>query len=111
MAELGIITMLANTPKKAGFTLEQMIDIYEASGRERSVEVKDRRLTRCDRFCGGVEAHLCHSILVKSDRRGCALRLISMLHTEAIFGRKRGRLNARKYHVSNRERTTLPHLR
>ena len=34
MAELGIITMLANTPKKAAFTLEQMIEIYEASGRK-----------------------------------------------------------------------------
>ena len=33
MAELGIITMLANTPKKAAFTLEQMIEIYEASAR------------------------------------------------------------------------------
>lgn len=34
MAELGIITMLAKTPKKAAFTAEQMIEIYERSGRK-----------------------------------------------------------------------------
>jgi len=34
MAELGIITMLAKAPKKASFTAEQMIDIYEQSGRK-----------------------------------------------------------------------------
>ena len=34
MAELGIITMLAKTPKKAAFTAAQMIDIYEKSGRK-----------------------------------------------------------------------------
>ena len=34
MAELGIITMLAKTPKKAAFTVEQLIDIYERSGRK-----------------------------------------------------------------------------
>lgn len=34
MAELGIITMLAKTPKKASFTAAQMIEIYEASGRK-----------------------------------------------------------------------------
>lgn len=34
MAELGIITMLAKSPKKAAFTTEQMIEIYEASGRK-----------------------------------------------------------------------------
>ena len=34
MAELGIITMLAKTPKKAAFTAEQMIHIYETSGRQ-----------------------------------------------------------------------------
>ncbi len=34
MAELGIITMLAKSPKKAAFTARQMIDIYEQSGRQ-----------------------------------------------------------------------------
>lgn len=34
MAELGIITMLAKSPKKAAFTAEQMIHIYETSGRK-----------------------------------------------------------------------------
>ena len=34
MAELGIITMLAKTPKKAAFTAAQMIEIYEKSGRK-----------------------------------------------------------------------------
>ncbi len=34
MAELGIITMLARSPKKAAFTSQQMIEIYEASGRK-----------------------------------------------------------------------------
>ena len=34
MAELGIITMLAKTPKKASFTAEQLINIYEKSGRQ-----------------------------------------------------------------------------
>ena len=34
MAELGIITMLAKTPKKAAFSAAQMIDIYEKSGRK-----------------------------------------------------------------------------
>jgi len=34
MAELGIITMLAKAPKKASFTAEQMIRIYEESGRK-----------------------------------------------------------------------------
>lgn len=34
MAELGIITMLAKTPKKASFTAAQMIEIYEKSGRK-----------------------------------------------------------------------------
>lgn len=33
MAELGIITMLAKTPKKAAFTAEQITRIYEHSGR------------------------------------------------------------------------------
>ena len=34
MAELGIITMLAKAPKKASFTAEQLIRIYEESGRK-----------------------------------------------------------------------------
>lgn len=34
MAELGIITMLAKKPKKAFFTAEQLIEIYEKSGRQ-----------------------------------------------------------------------------
>ena len=34
MAELGIITMLAKSPKKAAFTAQQMIHIYEQSGRQ-----------------------------------------------------------------------------
>ena len=34
MAELGIITMLAKTPKKASFTAAQVIEIYEKSGRK-----------------------------------------------------------------------------
>ena len=38
MAELGIITMLAKSPKKAAFTPRQMIEIYEASGRKTSTE-------------------------------------------------------------------------
>ena len=38
MAELGIITMLAKKPKKASFTAEQMIAIYEASGRKTDTE-------------------------------------------------------------------------
>lgn len=33
MAELGIITTLAGLPKKASFTLEQLLQIYETSGR------------------------------------------------------------------------------
>lgn len=38
MAELGIITMLAKSPKKSAFTSEQMIEIYEASGRKTNTQ-------------------------------------------------------------------------
>lgn len=39
MAELGIITMLAKKPKKAFFTAEQLIKIYETSGRSTDTAV------------------------------------------------------------------------
>ena len=38
MAELGIITMLAKSPKKSTFTPAQMIEIYETSGRKTSTQ-------------------------------------------------------------------------
>ena len=38
MAELGIITMLAKSPKKAAFTTQQMLEIYEVSGRKTNTE-------------------------------------------------------------------------
>ena len=37
MAELGIITMLAKSPKKATFTAAQVLEIYEKSGRKTDI--------------------------------------------------------------------------